>query len=99
MATNIDLNSKLSHGRTAGKRAPIIQQGMTSERCAELICIAMSHRLRESWAIKGSALYAAYTAHYNPWFFAKFMRPVVSRIMIGGTGGKGKKKMGLKSNL
>merc|ERR1712228_687499 len=86
VATSIDLNSKLSHGRTAGKKAEFIQSGMTSDRCAELICIAISNKLRESWAIKGSALYAAYMAHYNPWFFNKFIRPKVAQIMTKGIG-------------
>ena len=92
MATSIDVNSKVSHGRTAGKKAKMIQEGMTSERCAELICIAISHRLSESWTVKGSALYAIYLAHYHPWFYHKFIRPIAGRKMIKGTVGNKKRK-------
>ena len=78
MATNIDVNSKKSHGRTIGKKASIIQDGMSAERCAELICIAMSHRLRESWTIKGQSWYATYLAYYQPWLFDVYLKPMMA---------------------
>ena len=57
----------------------MIEQGMTSERCAEIIGIGISNKLRESWAIKDGLLwYSTYIAHYNPWFFGKFMRPLAA---------------------
>eukprot|EP01084_Bolivina_argentea_P216216 367358_1 len=80
--TEIDINSKLSHGRTAGKKSKFIETGMSSERCAELICIAISNKLRESWPCKGVSLYGVYIAHYNPWFYNKFISRNVGQPFV-----------------
>eukprot|EP01084_Bolivina_argentea_P140289 246673_1 len=68
VATDIDSNLIMSNGLKANRQSKIIQDGMTSERCAELICIAISNKIRESWPSKGPSLYIAYIAYYAPWF-------------------------------
>ena len=83
VATDVDIAAKGKGGIDHKKRDDGIQNGMTTERCAELICIAISNKLRESWPVKGPALNIMYMAYYLPSLYDKFGRkPIADSLAI-----------------
>ena len=54
--TNVDIAARGKGGKGHGKRDGTIQSGMSVDRCAELICIAVANKIHESWPMKQPSL-------------------------------------------
>lgn len=77
--TNVDIAARGKAGEGHGKRDAMLQNGMSTERCAELIGVAVSHRLSESWIARGQILGIVYASYYVPSLYDMFGRPRVSQ--------------------
>ncbi|XP_064401240.1 dehydrogenase/reductase SDR family member 7-like [Halichondria panicea] len=64
--TAVAENALLSDGSTNNKKDPLIEGGMTVQRCAELTLIAASRQLYEVWISKHPYLILPYLAQYAP---------------------------------
>ena len=90
--TDVDISAKGKGGVGHNKRDQGIQNGMSSDRCAELICIAISNKLRESWPVKG-ILGIMYTCYYLPGIYGKYLRPKISGMLAIAAGYANKSKL------
>ena len=69
--TNISINSLTSDGSMLSKTNKlnankVIAEGMSVQRCAELILVAICNKLREGWISKQPPLFVTYLAQYCP---------------------------------
>eukprot|EP01084_Bolivina_argentea_P063905 116583_1 len=81
VATDVDIASKGKHGKPHNRRDIGIQSGMTATRCAELILVAVSNRIFESWPVKPPALNLMYMVHYFPGLYDQILRSKVARFV------------------
>ncbi len=64
---------------------------MTAERCAELICIAISNKLCETWPCTRPALDYMYCEYYFHSIYHKFFRKGISNMFKSAAGYKSSK--------
>ena len=64
--TNISINALTSDGSKLGEMIQVVAEGMSVQRCSELILVATCNKLREGWISKHPFLYLTYLAQYCP---------------------------------
>eukprot|EP00484_Ammonia_sp_Unknown_P019513 CAMPEP_0197042090 /NCGR_PEP_ID=MMETSP1384-20130603/18531_1 /TAXON_ID=29189 /ORGANISM="Ammonia sp." /LENGTH=315 /DNA_ID=CAMNT_0042473129 /DNA_START=42 /DNA_END=989 /DNA_ORIENTATION=+ len=85
--TDVDVASKGKFGGDHKQRDASIQGGMTAERAAERIAVAISNGLRESWpAIEGPLLPITYMSYYLPALYEKYARPAITQRLLKAAG-------------
>lgn len=68
--TSVDVNALKHDGSKYNKPDPMISNGMSSRRCAELIAIATSNQMEEVWVAKQPYLLGFYLFQYLPSLYA-----------------------------
>ena len=79
--TNVSINALTSDGSKFGKTDKLIAEGMSVQRCAELILVATCNKLREGWISIQPPLFATYLAQYCPSLFFYVMKKKASRVL------------------
>ena len=64
--TNVSINALTSDGSKLGEMIQVVAEGMSVQRCAELILVATCNKIREGWISKQPFLYLTYLAQYCP---------------------------------
>ena len=64
--TNLSINALSTDGTKFGKTDPILEGGVSVDRCAKLTLLAVCNGIRESWIAKQPVLAIAYFAQYFP---------------------------------
>ena len=79
--TNVSINALTSDGSKFGKTDKLIAEGMSVQRCAELILVATCNKLREGWISKHPSLFGTYLAQYCPSLFFYVMKKKASEML------------------
>ena len=79
--TNVSINALTSDGSKLGKTIQPIAEGMSVQRCAELILMATCNKIREGWISIQPFLFATYIAQYCPSLFFYLMKKMVPKLM------------------
>ena len=79
--TNVDINACSNDGNKYNKKDKMIQNGMDIDRCIELMLIAISNKLHETWITNRPILELMYLVYYIPGIFFKYIRPFMDKRM------------------
>ncbi len=80
--TNLSINALTSDGSKFGKTDKLVAEGMSVQRCTELILVATCNKLREGWISKQPFLFVTYLAQYCPSLSFLLLKKITHALKI-----------------
>ena len=78
--TNVSFNALSGDGTKFGKTDKLIEQGMSVQRCVELILVGICNEIREVWISRHPVLFGVYLAQYFPSLHYMVMTRMAGRV-------------------